>query len=169
VVSKDTSQGGKCRVSGFAFRNLPASAASVCVHSNRSALLTLHSYIYSDVLRNRFLGGWGLPPSDWWLPNDEGCPAIIRSIKDFIQERTTAPKDDVSENLREMRGIFGTLTISDSPPDDTSSNATEETPTLGSVGTNTDDLHYTGSPPEYEYGYDAKASSKEAPASRQFS
>ncbi|KAJ4360495.1 uncharacterized protein N0V89_001060 [Didymosphaeria variabile] len=115
-------------------------------------------YIYSNVLRSRFLGGWGIPQSDWWLPNDEGCPPIIRSIKDFIQERTTAPKDEVSENLREMRGIFGTLTISDSPPDDTSSNATEDTVGLGSVGTNTDDmLYYTGSSPDYEYGFDPKS------------
>jgi hypothetical protein len=140
------------------------------VHYYQSALLTPPSYIYSDVLRNRFLGGWGLPPSDWWLPNDEGCPAIIRSIKDFIQERTTAPKDEVSENLREMRGIFGSLTISDSPPDDTCSNTTGDTTTQGSVSTNTDDmLYYTGSPPEYEYGYDAKVSGKEAHASGQFS
>ncbi|KAL5412646.1 hypothetical protein PMIN03_004119 [Paraphaeosphaeria minitans] len=127
-------------------------------------------YIYSDVLRNRFLGGWGLPTSDWWLPNDEGCPPIIRSIKDFIQERTTAPKDEVSENLREMRGIFGTLTISDSPPDDNSSNTTEETVGLGPVSTNTDDmLYYTGSPPDYEYGYDPRFSGKDAQSSGQFS
>jgi hypothetical protein len=75
-------------------------------------------YIYSDVLRNRMLETMGAPPSDWWLPNDEGCPQIIRSIKDFIKDRTQAPKDQVSDDLREMRGIFNSLTISDSPPSD---------------------------------------------------
>lgn len=60
----------------------------------------------------------GYPPSDWWLPNDEGCPPIIRSIKDFIKDRTQMPKDQVSEDLREMRGIFSSLTISDSPISD---------------------------------------------------
>jgi hypothetical protein len=65
------------------------------------------------------LESMGAPPSDWWLPNDEACPPIIRSIKDFIKERTTAPKDQVSDDLREMRGIFNSLTISDSPPSDT--------------------------------------------------
>lgn len=81
--------------------------------------LTLHSYIYSDVLRNRMLESMNASPSDWWLPNDEACPPIIRSIKDFIKERTTAPKDQVSDDLREMRGIFSSLTMSDSPPSDT--------------------------------------------------
>jgi hypothetical protein len=77
------------------------------------------SYIYSNVLRNRILETWGLEPSDWWLPNDESCPRIIRSIKNFIVERTMAPKDQTSEDLREMRGFFGSLTLSDSPPSDT--------------------------------------------------
>ena len=60
------------------------------------------------------LESMGLGPSDWWLPNDESCPPIIRSIKDFIKDRTQAPKDQVSDDLREMRGIFSSLTISDS-------------------------------------------------------
>jgi hypothetical protein len=75
-------------------------------------------YIYPDAMRNRMLEAWGLEPSDWWLPNDEGCPPIIRSIKDFIRERSTAPKDQISEDLREMRGIFSSLNISDSPGSD---------------------------------------------------
>lgn len=65
------------------------------------------------------LESMGEGPSDWWLPDDEACPPIIRSIKDFIKERTTAPKDQVSDDLREMRGIFNSLTISDSPSSDT--------------------------------------------------
>ncbi|KAJ4291622.1 hypothetical protein N0V90_009517 [Kalmusia sp. IMI 367209] len=124
-------------------------------------------YIYSDVLRNRFLEGWGIGASDWWLPNDEGCPPIIRSIKDFIKERTTAPKDRVSEDLREMRGIFSTLVITNSPPDDTSSNATEDTIAMSA---NTDEmLVYTGSSPEYEYNYDSRYSSADAYGSGHFS
>lgn len=65
------------------------------------------------------LESMGVGPSDWWLPDDEACPPIIRSIKDFIKDRTLAPRDQVSDDLREMRGIFNTMTISDSPQSDT--------------------------------------------------
>ncbi|KAF1939974.1 hypothetical protein EJ02DRAFT_242166 [Clathrospora elynae] len=82
------------------------------------AKIEASGYIYSDVLRNRMLESMHVGPSDWWLPLDEGCPPIIRSIKDFIKDRTQAPKDEVSNDLREMRGIFSSLTISDSPPSD---------------------------------------------------
>ncbi|KAF1980057.1 hypothetical protein BU23DRAFT_1417 [Bimuria novae-zelandiae CBS 107.79] len=127
-------------------------------------------YIYPEVLRNRFLGSWGVGPSDWWLPGDEGCPPIIRSIKDFIQERTTAPKDEVSENLREMRGIFGTLTISNSSPDSASSNVTEDTAGTNALPGNIDDMiYYTGSSPEHEYNYDPKHSGAVAYGSGHFS
>ncbi|KAF1926430.1 uncharacterized protein M421DRAFT_216205 [Didymella exigua CBS 183.55] len=75
-------------------------------------------YIYPESMRSRMLESWGLEASDSWLPNDEGCPPIIRSIKDFIRERSTAPRDQVSEDLKEMRGIFSSLNISDSPGSD---------------------------------------------------
>lgn len=90
-------------------------------------------YIYPDAMRNRMLEAWGLEPSDWWLPNDEGCPPIIRSIKDFIRERSTAPKDQVSEDLKEMRGIFSSLNISDSPGSDNVT-ITSNDSTAGTIG-----------------------------------
>jgi hypothetical protein len=110
-------------------------------------------YIYSDVLRNRMLESMGLGPSDWWLPNDESCPPIIRSIKDFIKDRTQAPKDQVSDDLREMRGIFSSLTISDSPPSD------------NMTVTSADGLGSTYGSPDWQssgYGSDRKSSSAEA-------
>lgn len=99
-------------------------------------------YIYPDVMRNRMLEAWGLEPSDWWLPNDEGCPPIVRSIKDFIRERSTAPKDQVSEDLKEMRGIFSSLNISDSPGSDNMTITSNDSATgvLGGAG------HFTASP-----------------------
>ncbi|CAN9136253.1 unnamed protein product [Alternaria alternata] len=117
-------------------------------------------YIYSDVLRNRMLESMGLGPSDWWLPNDESCPPIIRSIKDFIKDRTQAPKDQVSDDLREMRGIFSSLTISDSPPSD------------NMTVTSADGLGSTYGSPDWQssgYGSDRKSSSAEAypPGSQQ--
>jgi hypothetical protein len=97
------------------------------------------------------LEAWGVGPSDWWLPNDQDCPPIIRSIKNFIRERTTAPKDQVSEDLREMKGIFSTLTISDSPPE----NSAGLTPIEGVVGVGgtpdsmDETVLYTGGSPDY--------------------
>lgn len=95
----------------------------------------------------------GAPPADWWLPNDENCPLIIRSIKDFIKDRTQAPKDQVSDDLREMRGIFSSLTISDSP---TSDNMTV---------TSADGLGSAYGSPDWQssgYGSDRKSSGVEA-------
>ncbi|KAF2996673.1 hypothetical protein E8E13_004257 [Curvularia kusanoi] len=97
-------------------------------------------YIYPDVMRNRMLEAWGLGPSDWWLPNDEGCPPIVRSIKDFIHERSTAPKDQISEDLKEMRGIFSSLTISDSPGSDSMTITSNDTGSMGLPS------HYGASP-----------------------
>ncbi|KAF2877464.1 hypothetical protein BDV95DRAFT_148818 [Massariosphaeria phaeospora] len=117
-------------------------------------------YIYSNILRNKMLEQWGLEHSDWWLPDDEGCRPIIRSIKDFITERTTAPKDQTSEDLREMKGIFTTLTISDSPPEDQSTSSPIEG-ALGSGGVPMkmdETIVYTGGSPDFDWNYDRKYS-----------
>ncbi|KAH7121191.1 hypothetical protein B0J11DRAFT_551654 [Dendryphion nanum] len=124
-------------------------------------------YIYSNTLRNRLLESWGLEHSDWWLPNDESCPRIIRSIKDFIMDRTTKPKDQTSEDLREMRGFFSTLTISDSPLSDTTSTTptsiTLESALGGSVTSSLDGtLVYSGGSPDYDWNYDSKFTAPEA-------
>lgn len=101
---------------------------------------------------------WGLEHSDWWLPHDEGCPPIIRSIKDFITDRTTAPRDQTSEDLREMKGIFSTLTISDSPPDgNPGSTPPEGMLGDGGIPSNLDaTLVYAGGSPEFEWNYDGR-------------
>ena len=111
-------------------------------------------YIYSNVLRNRMLEGWGLEPSDWWLPNDEGCPPIIRSIKNFILERNAQPKDQTSDDLREMRGIFSNLTLSDTPSPDRPGDRTPGG-TITRVSTTLDEtIIYTGGSPEFGWNYD---------------
>ncbi|KAI0573608.1 c6 finger domain protein [Pyrenophora tritici-repentis] len=139
---------------------LPKDAKTMMWVRRTFAKIEASGYVYSDVLRNRMLEMMGIGPSDWWLPNDEGCPRIIRSIKDFIKERTQAPKDQVSDDLREMRGIFSSLTISDSPPSD------NMTVTSG------DGLGSTYGSPDWQssgYGSDRKSSNAEAypPGSQQ--
>jgi hypothetical protein len=51
--------------------------------------------------------------SSWWLPGNKDAPNVILSIRDFTAERMSIHKDDKSENVREMRGIFNTLSLSD--------------------------------------------------------
>ncbi|KAL8776857.1 MAG: hypothetical protein Q9213_008106 [Squamulea squamosa] len=46
-------------------------------------------YTYSPTLRGKLANLWGLPElRHWWLPNEEGYPSIIRSIRAFIDDRT---------------------------------------------------------------------------------
>ncbi|KAF1960595.1 hypothetical protein CC80DRAFT_260893 [Byssothecium circinans] len=115
-------------------------------------------YIYPSILRSQMLEGWGVPQSDWWLPNDEGCPPVIRSIKNFIRERTTTPKDQVSEDLRQMRGIFSTLTISESPSSSNSSNTPIEN-IMGTPSTINETSMYTNTSPDQKYRYDGEFTS----------
>ena len=55
---------------------------------------------------------WGEDVSHWWLPNDEGYPDIIRSIRDFIEYRARMPADTWGEDVRDMNGIFRALKLS---------------------------------------------------------
>jgi hypothetical protein len=52
----------------------------------------------------------------WWLPNDEGYPPIIRSIRKFVEERTAPAKDLPSEDLRDMKAIFSSMNLDDGTP-----------------------------------------------------
>jgi hypothetical protein len=49
----------------------------------------------------------------WWLPNDESYPPIIRSIRKFVQERTSEARDVPAEDLRDMKAIFASLKLDD--------------------------------------------------------
>ena len=59
---------------------------------------------------------WQIPSiQHWWLDNDEGYPPIIRSIRSFIEQRTTAPRDHSGEDVRDMKAIFSKMTLEESP------------------------------------------------------
>jgi hypothetical protein len=49
----------------------------------------------------------------WWLPNDENYPPIIRSIRRFVEERTTQPRDVPTEDIRDMKAIFSSMKLDD--------------------------------------------------------
>ena len=52
----------------------------------------------------------------WWLTNDEDYPPIIRSIRNFVEERTSKAKNLPAEDLRDMKAIFASLKLDDGKP-----------------------------------------------------
>lgn len=69
---------------------------------------------------------WNIPElHDWWLPNDEDYPPIIRSIRTFVEERTLKPSNQANEDVRNMRGIFSKMSIFDESPKDSPSTSPE--------------------------------------------
>lgn len=69
---------------------------------------------------------WNIPElPHWWLPNDEGYPPIIRSIRTFVEERTLKPSNQANEDVRNMRGIFSKMSIFDESPKDSPSTSPE--------------------------------------------
>lgn len=74
----------------------------------------LCSYVYPTTFRTRMGQVWGADVSDWWLPNKEGRPQIIRQIRDFTDDCVTSPRGAKEEDLLEMKGVFSTLSLSSS-------------------------------------------------------
>jgi hypothetical protein len=60
--------------------------------------------------------------SIWWLPNEEGCTPIIRQIRNFI---TSTPNDATGEDLRDFKGIFASLSLSDASSPESSHHSPE--------------------------------------------
>lgn len=75
---------------------------------------------------------WGEDVTNWWLPNNEGYPTAIKTVRDFIAYRASKPADDWyvltkflpyrqdergspfvyrSTGVREMSGIFRKLDV----------------------------------------------------------
>ena len=54
---------------------------------------------------------WGIDVNQWWLPNNEGYPTVVRAIRDFIEYRARVPEDAMGAHVRDMSGIFRSLDI----------------------------------------------------------
>lgn len=54
---------------------------------------------------------WSEDVSHWWLPNDEGYPATIRTIREFVEYRATRPTDAWTTGISNMSGIFRTMNL----------------------------------------------------------
>lgn len=66
---------------------------------------------------------WREDVAEWWLPNNEGYPDTIRTIRDFVQHRGTRPNDAYATGIRDMSGIFRSLNIKDQGNSDDLSSA----------------------------------------------
>lgn len=82
-----------------------------------------NSHIYPATLRNQMAEVWGLPEvRHWWLPDDEACPAVVRSIHTFMADRlTNVEGQSRSEDQRNIKGIFSQLSVGDNPKSSPSS------------------------------------------------
>lgn len=68
-------------------------------------------YIYPENLRKRMSETWSEDVTRWWLPNDEGYPMTIRTIREFVEYRATRPTDAVGTGISNMSGIFRTMNL----------------------------------------------------------
>lgn len=77
-------------------------------------------YIYPASLRKRMSDIWNVDVTHWWLPNDEGFPPMIRALRDFIDFRanSAAKQPDAKDvDVRDMAGIFKTMSLERDMPD----------------------------------------------------
>ncbi|KAL5348179.1 hypothetical protein ACLOAV_006659 [Pseudogymnoascus australis] len=73
-----------------------------------------NGYIYAVTFRERISELFQDPTCmEWWLPNGENYPPTIRSIRNFVEERTSTPRDALTEDLRDMKVLFGSLDLED--------------------------------------------------------
>jgi hypothetical protein len=89
---------------------------SGCVSSELALLLyflTFCRYIWPIVIRQRLEAMWNVDLSKWWFPDVSTAPPVILALREFIDGRVAPLVDDKSEALREMRGIFQSLSLSE--------------------------------------------------------
>jgi len=102
---------------GMAALFLPRDEKHTMWARRKLATIESNGYIYpytyrtkmSDLFRDRTC-------MHWWLPNDEGYPPIIRSIRKFVEERTSRATDIPGQSLRDMKAVFATMNLDDSQP-----------------------------------------------------
>jgi len=94
---------------------------------------------------------WNEDVTRWWLPEDEGppCPPILQHIREFIDYRATIPQDTLTEDVRDMKGLFNAMSIEDPETRETKStgtNTSEDTTDLGIFNGGFDSMSFESSP-----------------------
>lgn len=49
----------------------------------------------------------------WWLPDEEGLTPILRSIRDFADERNAVAMNAQQASVREVRTLFENLSFAE--------------------------------------------------------
>ncbi|KAL4880451.1 hypothetical protein BJY04DRAFT_191296 [Aspergillus karnatakaensis] len=104
----------------FGFKNSIGMAAMFLPRDNKHlmwsrrifALLEQNGYVIAPKFRGALAALWQLPElNHWWLPNDEEYPTLIREVREMTEERTTNPRDNFRESVRDMKAVFGKLNL----------------------------------------------------------
>ncbi|MCJ1307882.1 hypothetical protein MMC25_001530 [Agyrium rufum] len=102
-------------------------------------------YIYPPTFRQKMADLWGIPDlNNWWLPNNEGYPAIVRNIRTFISERQShpmaskTPKSSEAEDIRTIKSLFSKMNMLDHSPRTSNENSPENSGGMGQSPTPSD-------------------------------
>ncbi|KAL4986328.1 hypothetical protein BDW68DRAFT_129566 [Aspergillus falconensis] len=104
----------------FAFKNSVTMASMFFPRDDRHlnwsrrifALMEQNGYVIAPKYRAVLASLWQLPEiHHWWLPDGTDYPSIIREVREMTKERTTNPRDNFRESVRDMKAVFGKLNL----------------------------------------------------------
>jgi len=72
----------------------------------------VNSYTYPETLRKKMGHAWKVDVSEGWLPY-EYLPPVVKTLRAFIQERATAPRDQAGEDINDLKGLFASIALKD--------------------------------------------------------
>ncbi|KAG4443754.1 hypothetical protein IFR05_000745 [Cadophora sp. M221] len=104
-----------CQASlGIACLFLPRDETHSMWARRKLATIESNGYIYPYTFRTKMADLFqDRSCMHWWLPNDENYPPIVRSIRKFVEDRTSLAKTEPAEDLRDMKAIFASLKLDD--------------------------------------------------------
>ena len=85
-------------------------------YREKLAVMESNGYVFPMAMRKRMSSVVHEDVTHWWLPNEELLTPIIRTIRDFVGDRSHAlpdPSRSTDDDLRNMNGIFETLSLGD--------------------------------------------------------
>ena len=73
-------------------------------------------YLYPMTYKKRLSDAWGVDLTHWWLPDDKGLTPMLRKVREFAAYRTQQKTDSLSQDLRDIAGIFKDLSLEGKSP-----------------------------------------------------